>query len=723
METQVRGRDVLDGSICRSDLNVLTSGQAVIRRILEVANSGVKVTNDSTGADAGTGDVKLALDWTYLSSLYATKNHDHTTINGVTIGEMSNGDTKVIRAGGYNFEIRDGSSAHVLRFPYASADLLWNNNKIWNEGNLNRSDTPFAASTGTFSGSVTTNYLSTITGGIRSDNEIYFVNLASAVYQNIHAKNAIFEGNISATQSTSTSTSIDLNHVYAYNKFIDFKWYGTSYGNISNEGGSQVNMTLNGSVSAGGINVNGNDFVTVLSSYNTYASSAEQLKIYHSGSTINITNQRGVLKFGSDSEIAFTNAGNTDYQQIRARNGDSAQWNTAYNNSRKISQYPFNYDGEIRHYWNKIARINPTYSHLNINVLAQQNMDSAASITISNINITRTGAGRIRITNLPLTVDRNGGGADILCCVDANYDIWIKSEVSWAPDLKYILVDNMGCDIYETMTTQLANPNADVVGLNQTRSWNASRVLEPENENVVGLVNSGNNYGFGTLAPAEKLEVNGNIKAWAMVSGSMRSASEIIFATANGGAYQAIRAQDIYSQNTIQAGGNISAASATISGNGSFGAGMRISSNAAEGEIVATTGRGLKFYTNDGLSNPLVLSTTGAATFTGNIITQGTINAASTITGSDFILSDRRLKTRIRTISLEPSKIQFKEFEMKSAPGVKRYGVIAQELMKTNPELVHRNGEGYYAVNYVDLLIREVAILKGRVAELEGRIN
>src|SRR5512133_3926732 len=72
METQVRGRDVLDGSICRSDLNVLTSGQAVIRRILEVANSGIKVTNDSTGADAGTGDVKLALDWTLLDSRWAT---------------------------------------------------------------------------------------------------------------------------------------------------------------------------------------------------------------------------------------------------------------------------------------------------------------------------------------------------------------------------------------------------------------------------------------------------------------------------------------------------------------------------------------------------------------------------------------------------------------------------------------------------------------------------
>ncbi len=63
MATQIRGTAIYDGSVSRADLNVLDSGQAVIRRILEVANSGIKVTNDSTGADPGTGDVKLAVDY------------------------------------------------------------------------------------------------------------------------------------------------------------------------------------------------------------------------------------------------------------------------------------------------------------------------------------------------------------------------------------------------------------------------------------------------------------------------------------------------------------------------------------------------------------------------------------------------------------------------------------------------------------------------------------
>lgn len=64
-ETQVKGVNVGDGSVGRPDLNIATAGQAVITRILEVANSGIKI-NASSGIDSGTGDVKLALDFTTL---------------------------------------------------------------------------------------------------------------------------------------------------------------------------------------------------------------------------------------------------------------------------------------------------------------------------------------------------------------------------------------------------------------------------------------------------------------------------------------------------------------------------------------------------------------------------------------------------------------------------------------------------------------------------------
>lgn len=47
------------------------------------------------------------------------------------------------------------------------------------------------------------------------------------------------------------------------------------------------------------------------------------------------------------------------------------------------------------------------------------------------------------------------------------------------------------------------------------------------------------------------------------------------------------------------------------SGSIGIGAGLRFSSNSSEGEMVSTTGRGLKFYTNDGIGNPLNLTSGG----------------------------------------------------------------------------------------------------------------
>ncbi len=81
-ETQVKGRNIGDGSVGRPDLNVATSGQAVITKVVEVANSGIRISSFS-GADTGTGDVGLAIDTTYLSTLYQTK------LNGTGLVRMA----------------------------------------------------------------------------------------------------------------------------------------------------------------------------------------------------------------------------------------------------------------------------------------------------------------------------------------------------------------------------------------------------------------------------------------------------------------------------------------------------------------------------------------------------------------------------------------------------------------------------------------------------------
>src|SRR5262245_23480303 len=54
--TTIRGAQVLDGSVQRTDLDSTTVGQAVVRKIVQ----GSGVTLSSTGADSGTGDVTVS---------------------------------------------------------------------------------------------------------------------------------------------------------------------------------------------------------------------------------------------------------------------------------------------------------------------------------------------------------------------------------------------------------------------------------------------------------------------------------------------------------------------------------------------------------------------------------------------------------------------------------------------------------------------------------------
>jgi hypothetical protein len=53
--TVIRGKQVLDGSIQRADLDIVTAGQAVVAKLLQ----GTNVALSSTGADSGTGDVTI----------------------------------------------------------------------------------------------------------------------------------------------------------------------------------------------------------------------------------------------------------------------------------------------------------------------------------------------------------------------------------------------------------------------------------------------------------------------------------------------------------------------------------------------------------------------------------------------------------------------------------------------------------------------------------------
>jgi len=98
--------------------------------------------------------------------------------------------------------------------------------------------------------------------------------------------------------------------------------------------------------------------------------------------------------------------------------------------------------------------------------------------------------------------------------------------------------------------------------------------------------------------------------------------------------------------------------------------------------------------------------------------------ASSTITASNFILSsDCRLKTNIQPINISPVCVEYKQYEMISEPNQIRYGVLAQDLQKVNPELVRVGADGMLTIAQMDLVFKELAYLKNKVVELENRIK
>ena len=136
---------------------------------------------------------------------------------------------------------------------------------------------------------------------------------------------------------------------------------------------------------------------------------------------------------------------------------------------------------------------------------------------------------------------------------------------------------------------------------------------------------------------------------------------------------------------------------------------------------VGTTKRFQTFYSggftfiNGGASGGTIYL--GApATYTQNFRVQGTGIFNSTCTATNFILSsDKTLKENIKDIDDKHINVSWKNFELKTEPGVKRSGVIAQELEINHPEFVRTDEEGLKSVAYIDLLIAKIAELEARL--------
>jgi len=102
----------------------------------------------------------------------------------------------------------------------------------------------------------------------------------------------------------------------------------------------------------------------------------------------------------------------------------------------------------------------------------------------------------------------------------------------------------------------------------------------------------------------------------------------------------------------------------------------------------------------------------------------GAVTSSSTFTATNFIgSSDARLKNIFNSIVPQKLNIDYKEYEFKNQLGIRRFGVIAQDLLSNGYGKFVDKSSKMYGVNYIDLLISEIVYLKYKVEELERRIT
>jgi Chaperone of endosialidase len=107
----------------------------------------------------------------------------------------------------------------------------------------------------------------------------------------------------------------------------------------------------------------------------------------------------------------------------------------------------------------------------------------------------------------------------------------------------------------------------------------------------------------------------------------------------------------------------------------------------------------------------------------------GNISVANATSTAYNTSSDVRLKTDAQSFDAGPilDATNVYNFEWTTAPGVRAYGVMAQEANEVFPDAIHHDEEsdtwGVDYSKYVPLLLNEVKALRARVAALESSIG
>ena len=149
---------------------------------------------------------------------------------------------------------------------------------------------------------------------------------------------------------------------------------------------------------------------------------------------------------------------------------------------------------------------------------------------------------------------------------------------------------------------------------------------------------------------------------------------------------------------------------------------LQVNGNAAiYGDIKGYVGSSSNQYLSILQSSTFTYISTGTTNETiyfgiGPVSNVTNISVAGTATATNFILSsDKALKDKIKDIKTNHVDVKWKNFELISEPGVKRSGVIAQELEAKHPEFIRTDKDGLKSVAYIDLLITKIAELEARL--------
>lgn len=173
-----------------------------------------------------------------------------------------------------------------------------------------------------------------------------------------------------------------------------------------------------------------------------------------------------------------------------------------------------------------------------------------------------------------------------------------------------------------------------------------------------------------------------------------------------------------------------------VNGYTKFNGGVELTKNLAVAGTSTFTG-GAIFQKNMQVNGATTLSTlnvTGKSTLSeteignsstsSNLKVYGSINATNNITASAFYeSSDKNLKEDIASIStIDLARdIQLKEFRFK-ADGIKRYGVIAQDLLEEGLDNLVSTKNNHLTVDYISLLCLKIAQLEEEIKKIKMKL-